>query len=185
MQGILDTLITITSITVISFYTWSLKNHFTSVAMTWRARLISAAVILTTLLFLYLQWTGTQLLWVQTVGLIIEIAAAALFWWAIWASRQARLRFAFDPALPHGIVSDGPYRYLRHPFYSSYLMFWSGWALASWSSIWSPVPVIFFAIVYIAAARMEERNFETSQLADEYREYKRRTGFFIPRIGRD
>ncbi|MGK6314537.1 methyltransferase family protein [Neorhizobium sp. DT-125] len=182
MQTIFDVVITITSLTIIGFYTWSLKNHFTSAGMTWKARLVSAGVILTAVLFLYLTWTGPQVLWAQVVGLILEIAAAALFWWAIWASRRASLRFAFDPTLPHGIVSEGPYRYLRHPFYSSYLMFWTGWAVACWS-IWSPFPVIFFAILYVTAARMEERNFEASQLADEYRQYKRKTGFFTPRIG--
>ncbi|WP_117192974.1 methyltransferase family protein [Rhizobium terrae] len=184
MQATLDATISIVSLTIIGFYTWSLKNHFNSQKMTWEARLISLGVILTAALFLYLHWTRPQVLWAQIVGLAVEIAAAILFWWAIWASRQARLRFAFDPALPHGIVSAGPYRYLRHPFYSSYLLFWSGWALASWS-IWSALPVIFFATAYVMAARKEERNFEASPLANEYRQYKRRTGFFMPRISQD
>lgn len=180
MENTFDLIVTIVSLTIIGFYTWSLKGHFTSDKMEWGAKALSAAVIFTSLLFTYLVWTEQQRIAVQAIGLLLEIAAAALFWWAIWASRRARLRFAFDPELPHSIVSDGPYRYLRHPFYTSYLLFWSGWALASWSA-WSILPVLFFAAVYVFAARREESRFAASSLAGDYIQYKNRTGFFAPR----
>ncbi|KQV81331.1 isoprenylcysteine carboxylmethyltransferase family protein [Rhizobium sp. Root1220] len=183
MEFTLDCLISVTSIAIIGFYSWSLKGHFSSARMAWGARGISAAVIGTTVLFLYLMWTQPQVIWAQVLGLLIQIAAATLFWWAIWASRKARLRFAFDPALPHSIVSEGPYRYFRHPFYTSYLLFWSGWALASWSA-WSVLPVLFFATAYVVAALNEEKKFDASSLAGAYREYKSRTGFFTPRLRR-
>lgn len=181
MSFAFDLAVSIVSLLVVGFYTWSLRGHFSSPKMEIGAKVISAGVILTTVFFLYLTWFEGQLVWTQVVGLAIEIAAAALFWWAISASRKARLRFAFDPAHPHSIVSDGPYKYLRHPFYTSYLMFWSGWALASWS-VWAILPVVFFVIVYATAARNEEKNFSASPLGPEYEAYRRRTGFFLPRF---
>ena len=181
MEGILDFLVSATSLATIGFYAWSLKNHFTSQRMEWGARGISAAVILTAVLFLYLMWSQPQKVWAQVLGLMFELGAAFLFWWAISASRKARLRFAFDPALPHSILSEGPYRYFRHPFYTSYLLFWSGWALASWSVL-SILPVIFFTVIYVMAAAKEERNFAASPLAEEYSQYKKKTGFLTPRL---
>jgi protein-S-isoprenylcysteine O-methyltransferase Ste14 len=110
------------------------------------------------------------------------LAGAALFWAAISASRKARLRFAFDPENPHSIVTGGPYRYLRHPFYTSYLLFWSGWAIAGWSA-WTIVPVAIFAAIYVTAALAEEKKFSGTALAGDYEDYKMRAGFFWPRFG--
>ncbi|TCR79100.1 isoprenylcysteine carboxylmethyltransferase family protein [Rhizobium sp. BK376] len=181
MEFMLDLAVSVVSLLVVGFYTWSLRGHFYSPKMATGAKLISAVVIATTLFFLYLAWYEHQVAWVQIVGLVIEICAAALFWWAVSASRKARLRFAFDPDHPDSIVTTGPYRYLRHPFYTSYLMFWSGWAIAS-SSTWAVVPVIAFVIIYVSAALGEEKKFSKSPLAPEYEAYRRKTGFLIPRF---
>jgi protein-S-isoprenylcysteine O-methyltransferase Ste14 len=181
MHILLDLIISIASLTIVGFYAWSLRGHFNSPKMEAGAKLISVVVIVTTAFFLYLVWSGAQTRWVQIVGLGFELGAASLFWWAVSASRKARLRFAFDPEYPDSLVTDGPYRYLRHPFYTSYLLFWCGWALASWS-IWSILPVLFFTIVYVIAARNEERKFSLSPLASEYEAYRRKTGFLTPRF---
>lgn len=116
MQFLLDFIISITSLTIVGSYAWSLRGHFNSPKMEAGAKLITVGVIATTAFFLYLVWSGTQMLWVQGVGLGFEIGSAGLFWWAVSASRQARLRFVFTLDHPDSLVTDGPYRYLRHPF---------------------------------------------------------------------
>ena len=88
----------------------------------------------------------------------------ALFWWAIVTSRKARLRFAFAPDDPHSLLTDGPYGYVRHPFYTSYIIFWIGWGIATWS-IWAVVPVAGIAILYVFAALDEEKKFSRTPLA--------------------
>jgi protein-S-isoprenylcysteine O-methyltransferase Ste14 len=181
MEFALDLAVSLLSLIVVGFYTWSLRGHFSSPRMAAGAKAISAVVIATTLFFLYLAWSEHQQPWVQIVGLLIEVSAAILFWWAVLASRKARLRFAFDPDHPDSIVTTGPYRHLRHPFYTSYLMFWSGWAIAS-SSTWAIFPVVFFVIVYVKAALGEEKKFSMSPLAPEYAAYRRKAGFLIPRF---
>ncbi|MCF3639412.1 isoprenylcysteine carboxylmethyltransferase family protein [Rhizobium sp. TRM95111] len=174
---------TIVSLMVVGFYTWSLKGHFSSPTMPDGAKVISAAVTASTLFFLYLIWSREQSGTAQGIGLLLEIAAAVLFWWAVSASRRARLRFAFDADHPDSIVTEGPYRYVRHPFYSSYIVFWSGWALAT-QTIWAIVPVVAFVAIYIVAARDEERKFGNTALAPTYADYKSRTGFLFPRLTR-
>ena len=181
MQLALDILVSAVSLAVVGCYTWSLRGHFASPKMPPGALLISAVVVLTSLFFLFLVWTQDQASQAQVIGIAIEVAGAALFWAAISASRKARLRAAFDEVHPHGIVTGGPYRYLRHPFYASYLIFWSGWAIAAWSA-WTLLPVATFAIIYAVAARAEEKKFSATPLAREYEAYKSRTGFFWPRL---
>lgn len=182
MQFALDIMVSVVSLAVVGSYTWSLRGHFASPKMPPGALLISAIVVATSLAFLFLVWTQHQSPQAQIIGIAIEIAGAVLFWWAILASRKARLHAAFDDVHPHSIVTGGPYRYLRHPFYTSYLIFWSGWAIAAWSA-WTLLPVAIFAVIYVAAARAEEKKFSNTPLAQEYEAYKKRTGFFWPRPG--
>ena len=79
-------------------------------------KIVSAAVTLTTFCFLYLVWSRPQPVPAQLAGLALEFSATILFWWAISASRKARLRFAFDPDKPDSLVTIGPYRLVRLPF---------------------------------------------------------------------
>jgi protein-S-isoprenylcysteine O-methyltransferase Ste14 len=182
MQLALDLVVSAVSILVIASYSWSLRGHFaTPDKMPPGAKLLFSMATATSLLFLYLLWSEHQATPLQIVGLTIELGGAALFWSAIAASRTARLRFAFDEEQPHSLVTDGPYKYLRHPFYSSYLVFWSGWAIATWS-LWTFLPVAIFTVIYVVAAQSEERRFSASPLARDYEAYKRRAGFLWPRI---
>ena len=181
MDVLIDAAVSALSLLIVGFYAWSLKGHFSSPRMPRGAKIISAAVIATSLFFLFQLWSQPQPPLAQATGLCIEILAGLLFFWAMKASRTARLRFAFDPENPHSIVSGGPYKYLRHPFYTSYLLFWAGWALASWS-IWGIVPVVFFTATYVMAARGEERNFSNSDLAADYHAYRAQTGFLFPKF---
>ena len=182
MDFALDLAVTIVSVVVVGFYAWSLRGHFSSPEMPDGTKIISAAVITTTLFFLFLIWFRAQSVELRIAGLAIEVASAALFWWAISASRNARLRYAFDPEGPRGLVTTGPYRYLRHPFYVSYLALWCGWALSTWTWV-AFVPVAVIGAVYVKAAQDEEATIAASPLAGDYADYKRRAGFFWPRLG--
>lgn len=181
MEILRDLSVTIVGLFVVGCYTWSLRGHFSSPRMPDGAKIISAVVVATALLFLWLTWSRMQVPWVQMVGLAMQLASLALFWWAIMASRRAKLRFAFDPEGPRGLVTDGPYRHLRHPFYTSYLLFWSGWGLST-GSWWALIPVVAFIVIYAMAARDEERKFANSDMAETYERYKATAGFLLPRL---
>lgn len=185
MQGnsevLLDLLSTAVGLAVIAQYTWSMRGHFSSKSMPRGAVAISAVVLLSAALLLVLQWTLAQPAWAVLLGIALELGSLVLFWAAIRASRQARLRLAFDEENPDTLVTEGPYRYLRHPFYTSYLIFWTGWAIAAWSP-WALLPLLAIVVVYVVAATGEERKFERTALADDYRAYKQRTGFLWPRF---
>lgn len=181
MTLLLDLAVTLVSFAVVGAYTWSLRAHFSSPAMPDGAKLISLLVIATAAAYTLLIWLTAQPASLQLAGLALELASAWLFWRAVLASRKARLRYAFDPEGPRGLVTDGPYRRVRHPFYTSYLMFWTGWALAT-ASIWAIVPVIAFVVIYVVAARREEELFAATPMAPEYAAYRARTGFLLPRL---
>ena len=178
---VLDVIVTVVSLSVIAQYAWSLRRHFVSVTMPVGTMVISAIVTLTALFFVFLLWIETRPVLAVTLGLLIELCGLWLFWAAISASRKARLKMAFDLGNPRGLVTSGPYRYLRHPFYTSYLIFWVGWAIATWS-IWSLLPLAVITVIYVLAALDEERKFSRTEMAGDYAAYRAQTGFFWPRL---
>ena len=53
------------------------------------------------------------------------------FWWAIATHGRRPPTHAFSSDEPVRLVREGPYRAVRHPFYSSYLITWSAALIAT------------------------------------------------------
>jgi protein-S-isoprenylcysteine O-methyltransferase Ste14 len=111
--------------------------------------------------------------------MLVYLGALALFWWACQINRRQPLSAIFSSDLPAHLVQDGPYRLVRHPFYTSYLLGWlGGWvATGEW---YVAVTFLIMLAVYVRAARMEESKFSGSSLTSEYEAYRARTGLFLP-----
>jgi protein-S-isoprenylcysteine O-methyltransferase Ste14 len=110
---------------------------------------------------------------------ILYIAALLLFWWALRTNSQRPLSAVFSPDTPIHLTQHGPYRFIRHPFYCSYLLTWAA-GVAATAQIWLLPTVAVMLVIYIRAARMEERKFTESPLAGTYALYRSRTGLFVP-----
>lgn len=182
MQLALNILLTGLSIFVIGSHALVGKAHFKSKQMPAGANLVSAAVLTTLAVFLLLLWTGEAPLIAQLVSLALEALSLWLFFRTIAASREGALHFAFDTENPVSLVTAGPYRYVRHPFYTSYLIFWTGLAIGTWS-LWAIPVLVLMVVLYTVAARGEEAKFARTQMSDEYANYRARTGMFWPKLG--
>lgn len=117
--------------------------------------------------------------WRSTAATTLYSAALALFVWAVRACRRHRLTVIFERDVRLNLIRRGPFRYIRHPFYTAYIVFWT----AGWIATNSPgalVSVITMSAIYIWAARQEELRFGTSQLSADYAAYREKTGFMVP-----
>jgi protein-S-isoprenylcysteine O-methyltransferase Ste14 len=181
MEFAIDLLVSLVGLGVFAQHIWALRGHFASDRMTRGAQAISAGALASCLVMLWLLWSQTQPIGAQFVGIALILASLWLFWQAIQASRQAQLRFAFDDAPPLSLVTIGPYRRIRHPFYTSYLIFWTGWAIATWSA-WALLPVVVMATLYTIAARYEETLLGRTDMAPAYAKYRNQAGLFWPKF---
>lgn len=79
----------------------------------------------------------------------------------------------------HTLVTSGPYRWVRHPFYGCMALFVLslGLAAANWFMLAAGVAV--FALLAVRTRIEEEKLLE--RFGDPYRAYLERTGRFVPR----
>lgn len=180
METLFDSLVTLAAVVTIGTYIWSVRGHFSSPSLPPGAKLLSAVVLLGAAGMIVLVWHVDQPVLAAAAGLALQLASNLLFWSAIGATRSARLLSAFTEDNPHGLVRSGPYRYVRHPFYTSYILFWAGFAVAAWSP-WGVVPVIGLSVAYYRAAVEEEQKFSRTAMAADYAAYMQTTGRFFPR----
>lgn len=121
-------------------------------------------------------------LW-RVVSRVAFVAAVCLFWWTWWATRRDIMQFAFSSAVPNIVRMSGPYRFIRHPYYSSYLLAWIGLAIALPGVVTLAILCVMVSI-YVIAARSEEAIILGSASGTSYRAYMQRTGQFMPRLWR-
>jgi protein-S-isoprenylcysteine O-methyltransferase Ste14 len=79
---------------------------------------------------IYLRWSPGKVAW-PAAGLILVSLAAGLSFVSLLA--MGRL-FGVRPAL-RGLVTSGPYRFVRHPIYLSYLIADIGYNVQEWNSV--------------------------------------------------
>ena len=101
----------------------------------------------------------------------LHLLATILFWSAVRACPATGLTAIYETDAPTQLVRGGPYRFMRHPFYTSYTLYWIGGALGA-ASLLSAGAVLVMAAIYTHAARTEQRKFAASPLAREYEDYK-------------
>jgi protein-S-isoprenylcysteine O-methyltransferase Ste14 len=112
-------------------------------------------------------------------GTALYVLAWLLFEWAVKATRERRLSFAFSSDWPVRLMNRGPYRLVRHPFYTSYMLAWIATLVATRQPLLLGLILGMF-VFYNRAANYEESKFAASPLADDYASYRARTGKFLP-----
>ena len=118
--------------------------------------------------------------WLGWIGTAVFAAALLLLWRShadLGRNWSATLRIRQQ----HSLVTDGIYRYIRHPMYAAHLL-WAiaqGLLLENWLAGW--VFLVTFIPLYLVRAPKEEQMM-LDNFGEEYRNYISRTGGIIPRI---
>lgn len=111
----------------------------------------------------------------------LAVASIALIAFAAGAHQGRIALWHQDADAPEQLVTWGPYRWVRHPFYAAFLL-----ALAGAAAL-CPYPGTLATCLYglialdLTAAR-EERRFRASRFGAAYAAYMRATGRFWPRL---
>ena len=130
----------------------------------------------------WMSWAALPMpVWMRWVGAGLAILTVALFLWVHHAlGRNWSLSVVIKEE--HSLVTTGPYRWVRHPMYTTFFV----WGLAFFllSANWM-IGMAFLGMNVVAAARAgKEEAALTEEFGDQYRAYMQRTGRFLPPIRR-
>jgi protein-S-isoprenylcysteine O-methyltransferase Ste14 len=101
---------------------------------------------------------------------------------AIEAARRVPMTrtFVYEPKCDT-ILTQGPYRVIRHPIYLSYSLAWSAAPVATHNLILA-VSAVVMITCYVISAREEERRLALGSKGKEYAAVRARTWRMIPFI---
>lgn len=117
------------------------------------------------------------------LGCVTAGLSLCLFWVSTQHIKGKEFTYIFSADVPQLHLYSGPYRYIRHPFYTAYLLCYLSSILAVSSRI-VPVLVLMTIGYYFWAARNEEKKFLSSEFAESYANYIKTSGMFFPRFSK-
>jgi len=130
----------------------------------------------------YMSWSSLVLpVWLRWCGIGLSVLAGLLLLWTL-RNLGKNLTDTVVTRKVHTLVSTGPYRWIRHPFYVAGAAFVLGNALAAanWFVLLTGSGVI---LLLVARTRREEAEL-LRRFGDSYRAYVDRTGRFLPKLSR-
>jgi protein-S-isoprenylcysteine O-methyltransferase Ste14 len=125
-------------------------------------------------------WSSLPLtLWLRWLG--VAIASVAMFLW-IWTFHHLgkNLTDTVVTRKNHTLITSGPYRWVRHPFYIAFLLLTLANTLTTANWFIFITGCLTFLLIFLRT-RKEEANL-ILRFGDEYRTYMHRTGRFFPKI---
>jgi protein-S-isoprenylcysteine O-methyltransferase Ste14 len=113
-------------------------------------------------------------------GAVLGVVAAMAELWTV-SSLGLNLTDTVVTRQAHTLITRGPYRWVRHPFYDCMALFTISAALmmANWFVL--AMGVATFALLAIRSRTEEQKLLE--RFGEAYRAYQARTGRFLPRLG--
>ena len=123
-------------------------------------------------------WSSVALpIWLRWVGVAIGAAAGCLLVWTL-LSLGKNLTDTVVTRKVHTLVTVGPYRWVRHPFYDSIALAMLANALTAANWFLLATGALFIALI-VVRTRTEEEHL-LARFGEVYRGYVQRTGRFLP-----
>jgi protein-S-isoprenylcysteine O-methyltransferase Ste14 len=115
-------------------------------------------------------WTGMMPLAVQLLALMFGGLGFALIMWALASNPFAAVYARIQEERGHAVAMTGPYRFVRHPFYTGVLAYALSLPVAL-GSLWALFLGALVAILFIVKTALEDHKLQVE--LDGYREYTR------------
>ena len=107
------------------------------------------------------------------------ILSVLLIGWAIFTMRKSKLRVMPEPSANATLITNGPYRYIRHPMYTAVILFCGSLLICNFSLL-RVLLITALTIVLIIKLTLEEKLLQ--QKFEAYQDYHKHTYRFIPLV---
>jgi protein-S-isoprenylcysteine O-methyltransferase Ste14 len=127
-----------------------------------------------------MSWSAVPLPdWLRWIGIGLGVFSGALLVWT-FRSLGKNLTDTVVTRKEHTLVTHGPYRWVRHPFYVVLVLSVAANSLATANWFIFLTGSIAFGLIVMRTRTEEEKLL--ARFGDEYRRYRERTGRFIPKL---
>jgi len=117
--------------------------------------------------------------WARWVGVVFGILCDLGIYW-LFSSIGSGITPTSATRTEHKLITSGPYRWVRHPLYTVGSSMFVAFGLMADNWFIALLGVLAFIGMAIRTPREEANLIE--KFGDEYREYMKRTGRFLPRL---
>jgi protein-S-isoprenylcysteine O-methyltransferase Ste14 len=129
----------------------------------------------------WMAWSSVSLpAWLRWTGVGVLAAGCALLVWTFRCLGK-NLTDTVVTRREHTLVVDGPYRWVRHPFYDSAALVMVAVSLIAANWFLLLTGGLAFSLL-VVRTRIEEEKL-LARFGEAYRAYMKRTGRFLPRTG--
>lgn len=118
--------------------------------------------------------------WVRWLGIGIGIFCIFGIYW-LFSSIGSGITPTSATRKEHKLVTDGIYRFIRHPLYTIGASFYISFGLMADNLFIMAMGVLAFIAMAIRTPKEEANLIE--KFGDEYRDYMKRTGRYFPKLG--
>jgi len=126
------------------------------------------------------RWTSSFAAWVHIATIIVMVLGYTFSSWALVVNRFFSGTVRIQTERGHHVVTEGPYRFVRHPGYAGALL---GFVLIPLllDSLWALIPAALLTIVVIIRTALEDATLQKE--LPGYAEYAQRTRYrLIPGV---
>ena len=118
--------------------------------------------------------------WLRWTGMVITCMGIGLFG---WTHQTLGVNWTAVLALSekHELVTSGPYRFVRHPMYTSFFIIGFGFLFLSANWLIGVIYIGTLSLMYVARVSAEEEMM-LERFGDSYRQYMKTTGRLLPRL---
>jgi len=128
----------------------------------------------------WMAWSSLSLPeWARWLGVGIGVLCTMGIYW-LFSSIGSGISPTSATRREHKLSTSGPYRWVRHPLYTIGSTFYISFGIISANWFIALMGILSFITMAIRTPK-EEANL-TEKFGDEYREYMKRTGRFLPKL---
>jgi protein-S-isoprenylcysteine O-methyltransferase Ste14 len=124
-------------------------------------------------------WPGGRA-WPVVVGIVLVAAGLATRLWSV-VSLGRFFQYQIEIQTGHRVVTNGPYRYVRHPSYTGMLLVTLGFAFASGDVLSLPATLVLTGLGLAVRIRAEEKQL-VAALGSQYEEFAAHHKRLIPGV---
>ena len=118
--------------------------------------------------------------WIRWLGVGIGIACIGLIYW-LFSSIGSGITPTSATRRQHTLVTSGPYRWVRHPLYTVGTSLFISFGMIADNWFITMLGILTFIVMAMRTPKEEANLIE--KFGDEYREYMKHTGRFLPKLG--